>query len=304
MFYVGGARMEYTKFLRRFLNLLRYDKPYNSLPILLLLFLTVMGLITISIAALEQKDVDISLEAIKDVVSIILVFVCIIEQSIYPERTLKLIRLIEDEFIVNRDELVERKDELWLEVGLLYERKRQDMRSKFQCLNWALFLIFCGYFSKHFLNQMVGIEAQSEENGQKRWPTPFLYPIPQTYSSSYLIYTYTIHVIMLASACYEGYVILITVSLSTEKVLADFETMYMLIEYVTKDFPDSSRNSYRESHRLYEETNISKSEANLRGDMAQLVRCHQIICRTKSCVNTWQSFHGRISLAGSGRLFT
>ncbi|RZF32057.1 hypothetical protein LSTR_LSTR005961 [Laodelphax striatellus] len=273
--------MEYTKSQRKFLNLLRYDKPYNSLPIFLLIFLAVMGLTTVSIAALEQEDVDISLEAIKDVVTFSIVFVGIVEQSIFPERALKLIRLIEDEFIVNRDELVERKDELWLEVGLLYERTRQDMRSKLQYISWAFFVIFYGYLSKHFLNQMVGIEAQSEQNGQKRWPTPFLYPIPQTYSSSYLVYIYTLHIIILASASYQGYLMITSVTLSTEKVLADFETMYMLIEYVTKDFPDSSRISYKESHRqlVYEETNIKKSEANLRGDMARIVRCHQIIYR-------------------------
>ncbi|RZF40288.1 hypothetical protein LSTR_LSTR012591 [Laodelphax striatellus] len=128
---------------------------------------------------------------------------------------------------------------------------------------------------------MVGIEAQSEENGQKRWPTPFLYPIPQTYSSSYVVYTYTLHIILLAPVSYQGYLMITSVTLSTEKVLADFETMYMLIELVTKDFHSSSRNSYRESHRqlVYEETNIGKSEANLRVILARIVRCHQIIHR-------------------------
>ncbi|XP_039296267.1 uncharacterized protein LOC120354093 [Nilaparvata lugens] len=160
-----------TASMRQFVNLLRYDKPSNSLPIFLSIFLTIIGFVTVITAALNEKDVDTSLEAIKDIVSVSIgSFVCIIEQSLYPERTLNLIQVIEDDFVVDREELRERGDGLWTEIGELYQRKREDMREKFQYLYWAIVFIFCGYFSKHFLNRVLGIEVQSKE----RWPTPFL----------------------------------------------------------------------------------------------------------------------------------
>ncbi|XP_039278878.1 uncharacterized protein LOC120350302 [Nilaparvata lugens] len=210
------------------------------------------------------------MEAFKDIVALAIVFICSIEQSLNPQRTLNLVQLIDDEFLVNKNDLVENKHK-FTRIAKLHAAKRHRMDKIYHYLNVLFLLHLCGFVARHFLNDLMGIVETPA--GSQRWLTPLLvYRTPQPSESTttaFFVYTFCVHSFVLFTICSEGYAIFTTVCLSTEKLLGDFETLYVLLECLTNDFADSS--IHHSNHHRY--------KSNLRKDMALVVRCHQNINR-------------------------
>ncbi|XP_039299911.1 uncharacterized protein LOC120355503 [Nilaparvata lugens] len=266
--------MEETIFLKKYINLLCYDKPNNSLPFLLFLVLAVVTLTNILLAILDESDADVFKEGIKDIFTLTLVFSCTVEQSLNPQRALNLVQLIDDDFLVNQHDFVDRQD-TWARISKLHATKIKSIKKKFQYLSCFFILIFVGYFFKHLFNHGMRIAVVSDESS--RLLTPFLlYRLQQQTSESsataFFIYAYCLHVLAVVSICSEGYVVVSTACLSSEKLLGDFETFFLLLDCLTNDFSDSSTD-HVDDHSL------GSKEANLRKDMALVVRCHQNINR-------------------------
>ncbi|RZF36657.1 hypothetical protein LSTR_LSTR016993, partial [Laodelphax striatellus] len=233
-------RMEDTQFLRKYIHLFQYDKPYNSIPFYLVLLLAGVSLSNICLATTSEQTVEISLEALKDAFSAFLLYSCLIEHSLNPHRALRLVELIEDEFLVDENEFVkESGGGKWGELNKLHNKTKQDMRKKFRYITIAQLFICFGYYLKNFLNYLLGIRAYDKN----QWPTPFLYPKPESQfqSTTFIMYVYALHALTLSTICSEGYVMLTTVCVSTERVLGDFQTLYLLLDNFSKDYPDEEK---------------------------------------------------------------
>ncbi|XP_039296221.1 uncharacterized protein LOC120354079 [Nilaparvata lugens] len=270
--------MEETQFLRKYIKFFQYDKPYNSLPFFLLVILATVSLSSICLATRTELTVEISLEALKDAFSATLLYSCIIEHSLNPDRALKLVKLIEDKFLVDENDFVAENKEKWGRLDKLQEKKKQDMKRKFRYITIAQFFICFGYYFKNFLNYILGIRTYLDDD-TNRWPTPFLYPIPefQFRSTIFLLYVYSLHALTLSTICSEGYIMLTTVCVSTERVLADFETLYLLLDNFSEDFNEEA--SMGEFHKKHIEIDCKTKDERLKADMRRIVNCHQSINR-------------------------
>ncbi|XP_039290259.1 uncharacterized protein LOC120352667 isoform X2 [Nilaparvata lugens] len=263
-------QMELTTYQKEYVKLLCYDRSRNSLPFLLFIVLSVVVLTNICLAIQDDPDVDVAMEAVKDIFALLIVFLRIIEHSLNPQRIVNLVQLINDDFLVNKNDFVESKDK-FTRIAKLHEAQQKTTKKIFQYLKCLFLLIFCGFLVKHLFNDLMGIAEVSDES--RRWLTPFLiYRVPQpseTSSTSFFVYAYCLHGFFLLVICLEGFVIYAAVCLSTEKLLGDFETFYVLLECLTNDFSECSGQHVNNHH----------FESILRKDLAIVIGCHQNLNR-------------------------
>ncbi|RZF35481.1 hypothetical protein LSTR_LSTR013324 [Laodelphax striatellus] len=224
-----------TRFLRKFITLVHYDKPHNSLPFILMMIIAALAIINGCMVVLSEKEnLEKCLLGMKDIAAITTLFSGIVERSLKPEKAMKLIELIEDRFFIN-----ERGGEgRWKKFELYYEKKRKSMRGLWNKLSTVIVIVFVAAVFRNLFNDLLLKSGGGGSTKTKDWPTPFVYWCPSWLDSSFafFVFIFSFQGLLLAFVAIEAFCIQLSVCLATEKVLADFETIYMLLKDLADDF--------------------------------------------------------------------
>ncbi|XP_039281841.1 uncharacterized protein LOC111062280 isoform X2 [Nilaparvata lugens] len=281
--------METTLLLRKFMNLVHYDRPLNSLPFITIMIIGALGSINSGLVIFHEKlSQEKLLTALKENLLLIIVFSWIAIRGLKPSKPLKLVELIESDFLVSENELNGR-DEKWRRLENYYNNKRDDMRGICEGFLKIIIIIFLGILSRNLVVQLT--EDTNDET--QDWPTPFVYWCPEGYDNyTFFLLIYTLHAILLLIMGMEGFCLQVSTCLAIERVIADFETINMLLRDMVDDFPDDE--DYVDDQSVADESDIQvyrgdncREKQDLRGDMGRIVRCHQKLNRNfKECAES------------------
>ncbi|RZF44968.1 hypothetical protein LSTR_LSTR001929 [Laodelphax striatellus] len=267
-------KMENTRFLRDYINLLKYDKPNNSLPILLVSTNVFVMLINCFTAIKVEKDVEKFLLAASRFVTNCILQFNIFNHSFNPGGVMKLLELIEDDSLVRQHDFMDRKDK-WTKFEIFYEKKRKSLKVKCRYLIIIMTMACISIVIERPINLILSKKEIRIESGD--WPTPHVSYTPAGLESwSFFCYLFSSQVLAVIGFCMEGYLMECCIWMPTEKLIADFETIYILLDDLAVDFPVKNEN-------LKEPTNskivpITKIET-LKADMRRVIACHQKISR-------------------------
>ncbi|XP_039295570.1 uncharacterized protein LOC111046124 isoform X2 [Nilaparvata lugens] len=228
--------MEGTIFLKKFINFLKYDKfSINSLPFVLSILLCVLVLSDVFNTMLIEQDGEVTLVSIKVILEDIVMYFCIIEHSLNPEKKLKLIELVENDFMVDKSEYTGKSVEKWERLEKFFNRKRKDMEATSKYISMFMLFLCLGVINRNVFNTMLGMKPGSK--GSEGWMTPFpSHTPPDSDPSAFFVYAFTLQTLIVVVLGTEGFFIQNTVCLSTDRIVADFETIYLLLDDLTRDF--------------------------------------------------------------------
>ncbi|RZF36375.1 hypothetical protein LSTR_LSTR002971 [Laodelphax striatellus] len=267
--------MENTRFLRDYITLLKYDKPHNSLPILLLSTNVFAMLINCFMAIMVEEDVEkFLLEVSRFVLNSILLF-SILNHSFNPGRVMKLLELVEDDSLVKEHDFMDRKDK-WTKFEMFYEKRRKSLKVK----NHYLIIIWRIVFMVEMIERPVNLFLSKKEiirieSGDA--PTPNVSYTPAGLESlCFFCYLFSSQLLTVTVFFMECYLLESCLWMPTEKLIADFETIYILLEDLAVDFPVKNENLKGPTNpKMVSITKI----ATLKADMRRVIACHQKICR-------------------------
>ncbi|XP_039291143.1 uncharacterized protein LOC120352898 [Nilaparvata lugens] len=161
----------------------------------------------------------------------------------------------------------------------------------------TMFGLFC---NRNILSYLFGLITNSE-NESNNWPTPFLsYCPPELRSPSFFLCTFILQSLLMLTSISEAFVTINLVCLSSERVLADFQTLFILLDDFADVYPDldvynvHSDNMSQVNQCKNIDYNHKTETTNLRRDMALIVRCHQTLCRNFRV--TFKASEGMISM--------
>ncbi|XP_039295122.1 uncharacterized protein LOC111050107 [Nilaparvata lugens] len=263
--------MEITDFLRKYIAMMRYN---NSLPLIFLIIIDIIVHVYVFKAVLTEPDnIDKTLPACIDFINSLLLIYNAVRRSLNHRESIKLIELIEDEFAVCHSQFDSSNADLWTRIEKFFKEKRENMTVVAR--NSAMFFIVMLFFviNRNILNQLIGLESHSNE--YTSLPTPYLsYCLPDFKSPVFFVYAYSLHILLVMALNCEGFVAHCSVYLAIERVLADFETLYMLLDDIVHEY-DEDESSTEQFSFAQQQSKMTK----LRNDMARVVRCHQTINR-------------------------
>ncbi|XP_039292121.1 uncharacterized protein LOC120353248 [Nilaparvata lugens] len=279
--------MERTVFMRKYIDLVRYDRPYNSLPCILITIIGIIGALnSLMVILTEQESFEKRVLGVKEFLTITLIISNSLELALKPHKNTRLMELIEDEFLVNRIEFF-RRDEKWKQFETYYNETKIQMEKTSKNIFAVFVVAYLGFINKSLFNELLRYSIGLERNSIDL-PAPYAYWSPTHVNQfEFFVYIYIFQSLMIFIYTIETYCIQISVSLATERLLADFGTIFILIEHLSKDFPEfeiTDRIRHETHQQDNENYNVRAQHENLKRDMSRIVRCHQRLIRNfKDC---------------------
>ncbi|XP_039276946.1 uncharacterized protein LOC120349851 isoform X2 [Nilaparvata lugens] len=266
--------MESTRFLQKFTHHVHYDKPSNSLPLLTIAIPFIILISNLFMVVLyEQNNTEKRLKAVAEIYIVTCCLTCIILRAFRPEEaTQKIIDMIGGELLEDcRILFVSDRKRRWGKIYSNYEKKRKDMDRLYQNIKTATSGLYFAYIGRNAFNQLF----EEKSNSEKSWPTLYNYWCPPGYDSFYVfLMLEMLHIYVFSFSLSEAFCFMLSTCLATERVLADFETIYLLIDEMSENFGERNFDLSAEK-RL-----------DLRNYMALLVQCHQKLNRNfKYCAD-------------------
>ncbi|XP_039285047.1 uncharacterized protein LOC120351490 isoform X2 [Nilaparvata lugens] len=284
---VTGRRdkaMEITSFVRKFINLIIFEKPSKSHPFIILmamsLFLQANLLLGLRVALKENSEK--TLQGLTDCMITMMMAGNLIKRSINNEEVTKLLELIESDISSSHYGLRVRKNYLWRKIQNYCRKKRKDMSSLSR--NVKIIIFICGFavINRNIIIHFSGLTTP--ENESIDWPTPLLsYCSPELKSPIFFLYFYSFHSLTVSIYFTEGFVIVFLVTLSIERLLADFDILIILLDDLVQVSLEPGLNAdSNNSSQGIDQQNISHSTektVHLREDVAHIVHHHQTLNR-------------------------
>ncbi|XP_039292531.1 uncharacterized protein LOC120353324 [Nilaparvata lugens] len=267
--------MESTQVLRKYIDFVRYDKPYISLSFMVTITIgTVAILSNCMVIITEQNNKEKCLMGIKDLIMVTAAFSSVANISMNPQRMLHMVNLIEKECLISNRKLAGRERN-WKTVEKCYSKKKIEMETMYKNISYVLIVVYIGAVNRNLVSSLMTKTSDNKES--KDWPTPFVYWCPSGYDSLlFFILVYIFQGVQLSIMCFQGYFTEVLVCLATEKVLADFETIILLLEGIANDYP----------HLDYLQPQFQNGalDDDLKKYMKLIVQCHQTLNRKfKDC---------------------
>ncbi|RZF36581.1 hypothetical protein LSTR_LSTR010692 [Laodelphax striatellus] len=268
--------MESTRFLLKFTNLVRYGTPLplNSLPLLSAIIAVSLLFTNLFMVILYEHDsTERRLKAMAEIVSVTSVFSCVVQRGLKPEYAIKLIELIEGELLEDCRILSVGRIK-WERIYANYDKKRADMERLYRKMFMATTGIYFAYIGRNAFNQLL----EGKNTSERKWPTPYIYWCPPGYDSYYIfIFLEILHIYVFSFMLAEAFCLMLSTCLATERVLADFQTIYMLIEDLSENFMERHiefNQNYLQSNQEIEcdSKNVMRDLENY---MSLLIQCHQ-----------------------------
>ncbi|RZF49284.1 hypothetical protein LSTR_LSTR013373 [Laodelphax striatellus] len=275
--------MESTKFMKKYLALLRLKEPRKSIPFfcyLIICFLTLRGIWE---AIITEQDNDKALMTTSMMIGQITMIFLTIKNRVSPKNVMELINLVEEDFFVSRNDFVGR-DNYGERIEQVNKQTERSMQITYQVIKLTVNIICWGFLLRNVTLYLLGIPIYSD-NQSEPWLTPFLWRIKDDniVPVAFFVYVYALHTIVIIMMHLEVYLVIATVVLSTERFLGDIDTFYQLLESFCQDFAGNEDKSV-------EENDSALMRGNLKRDMDRLVQCHQRITRNNKICNDNSAF--------------
>ncbi|XP_039290220.1 uncharacterized protein LOC111044210 isoform X2 [Nilaparvata lugens] len=291
-----------TELIRKYLSLLRYDTG-SSLPFILGLITTCLVLANLAMVFLKQtNNLEKCFLALKDILTVIALFSCTIKRVLNPEESIRLTKLIEEQFFVDRQQLDEGGSK-WGRIRPLYDEKRKDLESASDTITVFIHVAYMGFVVRYIFSELLGTTLEDKSRG---FPTPLVTYNPSDFDQiSFFLYIFALQsflMLFLALEAFSGYALL---WLCVKKIMTDFETIYILLNEIEKDYPGFTIDDYLKRMRLREKElsdghvesmeedmriescrkffwrdGVDREE-NLRKDMGLIVKFHQNLNRNQ-----------------------
>ncbi|RZF36585.1 hypothetical protein LSTR_LSTR010696 [Laodelphax striatellus] len=266
--------------LRKYIALVRFDKPHNSIPFLIIMTIAALAVVNMFLVIMnEQNNTEKRLMGIKDLVHVTCAFSVLIKLSFNPKGAIQLVNFIENGCIVDVSKIAGRVGN-WRRIEECYSVRRKSMRKMFKVIYYLIIIVYIGAVNRNLFSSLLGGTADTKNS-----LTPFVYWCPAGYDSfTYFTLIYIFHSVLLLFMAFQGFFIEVTVYLATEKVLADFETIFLLLDDIATNF--SEIELMGETRQSDEELELYNLDSNLRRDMSLIVKCHQNFNRNfKDCAD-------------------
>ncbi|XP_039292079.1 uncharacterized protein LOC120353234 [Nilaparvata lugens] len=134
--------------------------------------------------------------------------------------------------------------------------------------------LYFAYIGRNAFNELL----EGKNRAERKWPTPYIYWCPPGYDSFYIFVLLEIlHIYVFSFMLAEAFCFMLSTCLATERVLADFQTIYMLIEDLSESFIERDigfdMNSLQSNQEIdYDSRNMMRDLENY---MTLLIQCHQ-----------------------------
>ncbi|RZF46158.1 hypothetical protein LSTR_LSTR012139 [Laodelphax striatellus] len=276
--------MESTRFLQKFTHFVHYDKPYNSFPLLSFVIAVTLLLFNLFMVVLyEQNNTEKRLKAVAEIFIVICVLTCIVLRGVRPENaTQTIIDMIAGELLEDcRISFVNDRKKRWGKIYDNYDKKRRDMERLYQNISIATTGLYFAYIGRNAFNQLF----EEKSGAEKNWPTLYNYWCPPGYDTIHLfLLLEAFHIYVFSFCLAEAFCFMVSTCLATERVLADFQTIYLLIEDMSEHFRE--RNLQLDSKSCMQSNHNCFLMSDLRNYMALLIQCHQKLYRNfKYCAD-------------------
>ncbi|XP_022193728.2 uncharacterized protein LOC111051509 [Nilaparvata lugens] len=278
-----NVEMECTRALRKYVELIAYDRPHNSIPFFFIITVGILEFVNNCMVILtERENKEKFLMGIKDLFMISAAFSIIMETSFNSQKAHKLLDLIEMECLVSRYRFVG-LGQKFAKIEERYNEKKAAMERMYNNIFYVVVVVYFGAINRHLLSSLF--EGSSELGKTRDWPTPFVYWCPAGYNTfTFFLFMYTFQSLMLLLCTISGGSVEIIVFLATEKVLADFETIVLLLDKITTEFPDFDFGEASGSPQTKQMNTLLTMNEELKRDMSIIVQCHQALNRNfKDC---------------------
>ncbi|XP_039290216.1 uncharacterized protein LOC111055497 isoform X2 [Nilaparvata lugens] len=298
--------MKSTELIRKYINLLRYD---NGSPVPFILGLFTAGLVLANLFMVLFKE-NYNLEkcslAVKDVLTVLALFSCTIKRLLDPEESIRLTKLIEEEYFVDCCRIGGTK---WRRIKLLYQEKRKDLESSSETIIILIHFAYLGFILRYLVLELVGASLKDDPRG---FPSPLVHFNPAEYPDlQFSIYIFALHSFLILFLALEGFGGYASLWLCVKKIMTDFESIYILLEEVGKDHPGMEVREYFEKLRILESggrssrvdemvdgkvgenlywTDDVNAEEKLRADTRLIVEFHQNLNRNQNDCATISGF--------------
>ncbi|RZF49052.1 hypothetical protein LSTR_LSTR013947 [Laodelphax striatellus] len=263
--------MESTKFLRDYINFIRFDKQHSPIPY----FLTMTVVLTINIgtlsAALNVESQDIKIAVLDQWIEQLMFFPSTIPHCVNPKSILQLLGLIDEEYFVSEKDF-EHRVEVWKKIEVVYERRTRVMSLIYKLTKYILFMMYCAFCFRNAISHYFGFnDVQFPPSAV----TPFLwFTEVKLEFSIHFTFVYVLQVWHLTVCHVELYLLQMAVCLPIERILADYEIIYILLDDFGERYSDSAV-----KYGNQDDTEENKKMSCMKEDMARIVKCHQHICR-------------------------
>ncbi|XP_039291639.1 uncharacterized protein LOC120353090 isoform X2 [Nilaparvata lugens] len=269
-----------THFLRKYIELLSYDKPHTSLP--LFAFFVIFSLVNINLLKaiyIEFESFETSLNGLTDFAINSILLPCVIRHAFNKKEFTQLVDVIEKDLELDRIDFKGRK-KLWTKIESTHRKRTYHAERMAQNLIALLTISGFSIYTKNLIKYIM-LDKTKSENSDAIWPTPYLSYLPPEFDKlSFLIYLCFLHAFLLMIYVSEGILIFCSFNLTTEKLLADFEIFYILVDNLNRNFSYD----YESQENIY--SIYTPLMVDLRRDMRRIVCFHQNINRNFTiCAN-------------------
>ncbi|XP_039285481.1 uncharacterized protein LOC120351643 [Nilaparvata lugens] len=239
--------------------------------------------ILLGLRVILKENSEKSMQALTDSMISMMMAGNIIKHSINNEEVTKLLELIECDIASSHYDLRVRKNYLWRKIQNYCREKRKDMSSLTRNLKIIIFICGFAVINRNIIIHFSGLITP--ENESIDWPTPLLsYCSPELKSPIFFLYFYTFHSLTVSIYFTEAFLIVFLVTLSIERLLADFDILIILLDDLIQVSlePGLNADSNNSSQAIDQQNNIShftEKPVHLREDMAHIVHHHQTLYR-------------------------
>ncbi|XP_039286400.1 uncharacterized protein LOC120351844 isoform X2 [Nilaparvata lugens] len=279
--------------MRKFINLLRYDGANSSLNFILFTISEFLVLSNILLVFLNETDnVEKCVLAAKDFVTLAYFYTSMYKRFQQPQAGIRLTETIEEEYLIDCYRL-DYNEQKWRDIKQHYENNRSHLEQTGRLFNILTISCMAGITTRYAIFDLAKLFFGGRSMRGK--PTPFVaYIPPDVDQTDFLVYIFVLQVFLTAILHMEGYFINCALFQCSQKILTNFEAMYIIIDHIAENYPSSSsldfydKNIEQARNNGFFNTDNARTE-KLREDMRLLVRSHQHLNRSvKSCVKCFE----------------
>ncbi|XP_039287328.1 uncharacterized protein LOC120351998 [Nilaparvata lugens] len=189
--------LQSTDFMRKFINLLRYDGANSSLSFILFTITEFLVLSNILLVFLNETDnVEKCVLAAKDFVTLAYLYTSVYKRFQQPQAGIRLTETIEEEYLIDCYRL-DYNEQKWRDIKQHYENNRSHLEQTGRLFNKLTISCMAGVITRYAIFDL----AKSLFGGRsmRGKPTPFVaYIPPDVDQTDFIVYIFVLQVFLTA----------------------------------------------------------------------------------------------------------